>query len=1480
MYDKVYVDGVPGEAHYETLEAALGAVNPGGEVVVNGVTISGESVTGSDTARPDFSVSDAWFDHNYGGNAGALEVLYADATISGTTFSGNSYTGTSGDHRAGAIRINSSTVTISGSTIADNVGWRAAVFVGGDSADNRSVLTISNTTFSGNTKKDGAVICGALFIQDYADVTISDSSFLTTGDIIWTRGNLHLTGNFLYNGSGFYRRGNGTLTADGLNFISASSSGVMFDYSITNVGEGIIGLELLGSADVTFTSQDLSNLRTLKVGGGKVGSVAVNISAINPDVAVEIGGATTALDTVTAINGGKRLGVVKYASNNLSYFDSGLLTLAETASGDFIRTEFVDGYQGRTEVSGGSHTISGAVFSGNTYSGYGSAISVTGGTLTIDNCEFSGNTATRGTVHVKSLVTIKNSVFSGNGGGDHNSQDIYVESNGGQLTIEDSSFTGGIFAQARIAFRGDVSLGNGILFSYGSDFFHGDGVNLTFTNTAAKTHQAMVKDEGEGGVTGLVFNNTAKVAFSGGGTADFSDVETITVSGNMTGNIGSGFTSLNETAAVVIKGATTTLGTVSVIADGRMLGVLRYGGGNLTYGQSDTLTLADTASGDFIRTELIDGYRGRIEIIEGTRTISGMTFSGNTYSGYGSAISVTGGTVTIDNCEFVGNTATRGTVHVKSLVTIQNSVFTGNGIGEHSSEDLYVEKGGKLTIRDSSFTGGIFAQDQITFRGDVSLGNGILFSYGSDFFHGDGVNLTFTNTVAKTHQAMVKGEGEGGVTGLVFNNTAKVAFSGGGTADFSDVETITVSGNMIGDIGSGFTSLNEAAAVIFKGATTALGNAAAIGEGRRTLGAVSYGSGSLSYGESTLLTLAATASGPFTRTEFVDGYQGRVEITGGTHTISGATFADNFGSTGGAIFADANADLLLDNVVMSGNRGEDGGAFYVKGPNAVISGGTFSGNITTKIDNQAGGGGVFFIGGENSASTISVAIADAVFSGNSSGRHGGVVFDKQSSFFTASGSTFSGNTAARRGGALTLYGSAAMISGCTFSGNTACGNGSAGDAVGGAIYFQNSAGSLTIDGSDSAVVFDGNIAQDGGGALWVRQGAATLTGDIRFLTAGDSVNVRSGGTILIDDAVITLNADLTSRNDGVEAEGTLITVRDSVVAFGGGTVNVSALNIGENVGFAFTGEQVNFVSQDLSDVAITVDGSLYSGSEVIVAAGVTGIGSYDVIGDASLFLKLDGADLVMYERAADLKDGDAPVGNYKGTGDANLVTGGVVTVAFFGTTQASGNVRTVFTGGTVVNSTIGGALVLAGSSAGLGAVTLDIRDGVSLLGGPSNGGMNYVAGYAYGANASPSARDDAKCLTVDSAVLNLSGSSINGNLSAGAHARRGAWTEVTATAITVTGGIVEKLYGGGWAERYGQSDVGTATVNISGGSINRLYAGGGNGSNAYTYTTTADLTISGGTVDYVFLGGRNINCFVGDATLTITGAAQTLTRIS
>ncbi|MCI5778342.1 MAG: hypothetical protein MR051_00740, partial [Lentisphaeria bacterium] len=506
-----------------------------------------------------------------------------------------------------------------------------------------------------------------------------------------------------------------------------------------------------------------------------------------------------------------------------------------------------------------------------------------------------------------------------------------------------------------------------------------------------------------------------------------------------------------------------------------------------------------------------------------------------------------------------------------------------------------------------------------------------------------------------------------------------------------------------------------------------------------------------------------------------------------------------------------------------------------------------------------------------------------------SGSGGAISLSKASSSLTGGGDKtdhayFIGNTATSNGGAVSIIGtgSSASLSYIDFDRNTGGSSGGAMICNGTNItvalenvsFTGNTAnqGGAIFNGGTVAltnVLFSGNSATTSGGAIYNKANCTVTLSGTTFYTASDTVNnlgtLRFSGTNYL--------------NASIAGSGT-ISVEENAVLIFGNTANLDVkgqLTFGGNNAITFAGSaRVKYdVVQDLSNVAITVDGSAYVGTTILVAMGVSAIGGYEVIGteNKALFLRVNSTNnnLSLYERAADLKDGDAPVGNYKGSGDSNLITGGTVEVAFFGTTQASGSVRTVFTGGTVVNSTIGGALVLAGSSAGLGAVTLDIHDGVSLLGGTANGGMNYVAGYAYGANASPSARDDAKCLTVDSAVLNLSGSSINGNLYAGAHARKGAWTEVAATTITVIGGIVEKLYGGGWAERYGQSDVGTATVNISGGSINRLYAGGGNGSNAYTYTTTADLTISGGTVDYVFLGGRNINCFVGDATLTITG---------
>ena len=132
-------------------------------------------------------------------------------------------------------------------------------------------------------------------------------------------------------------------------------------------------------------------------------------------------------------------------------------------------------------------------------------------------------------------------------------------------------------------------------------------------------------------------------------------------------------------------------------------------------------------------------------------------------------------------------------------------------------------------------------------------------------------------------------------------------------------------------------------------------------------------------------------------------------------------------------------------------------------------------------------------------------------------------------------------------------------------------------------------------------------------------------------------------------------------------------------------------------------------------------------------------------------------------------------------------------------------------------------------------------------------------------------------------TLNLKGGSISArNLFAGAHARKGAYTVVNEAVITVTDGTYKRIYGGGWAEKYGKSEVGSATITVSGGKLEYIYAGGANATDGTTLVTgNVNIAVTGGAVDFVFLAGKNKECYVkGDVTLTVSGDAKTMTRIS
>ncbi|MCI5779314.1 MAG: autotransporter adhesin family protein [Lentisphaeria bacterium] len=378
-----------------------------------------------------------------------------------------------------------------------------------------------------------------------------------------------------------------------------------------------------------------------------------------------------------------------------------------------------------------------------------------------------------------------------------------------------------------------------------------------------------------------------------------------------------------------------------------------------------------------------------------------------------------------------------------------------------------------------------------------------------------------------------------------------------------------------------------------------------------------------------------------------------------------------------------------------------------------------------------------------------------------------------------------------------------------------------------------------------------------GGLVNVYSGAY-ITGEL---------HVESGATVKIN-AACTVNFDVTDRATTDDAP---------IQGFGYITGTDKAAY---TLTYRELADAGNYKLADTADFAYTVNATSDAGrADSGIAVGDTfGANDYKTyslaVSDGNLCLVVaDKEYTAVSEAALDEK------GYFTG-GTLNLMTGGTVAGCLVGTGNADGDVKTTIAGGEVVLPVIGGAKVAAGSQAALGDVTLVVAGG-DLKGGPENGGQLYTAGYAYGAD--PGATDTAVTLSVTKSELKLSGGSIAAeNLFAGAHARKGAWTKVDATAITVTDGTYHRIYGGGWAERNGRSEVTAATITVTGGTVDRIYAGGANAPEGTTLTGGATITVGGSAdVDFVFLAGKNACCTVtGDVELTLSGDAKSLTRIS
>ena len=234
---------------------------------------------------------------------------------------------------------------------------------------------------------------------------------------------------------------------------------------------------------------------------------------------------------------------------------------------------------------------------------------------------------------------------------------------------------------------------------------------------------------------------------------------------------------------------------------------------------------------------------------------------------------------------------------------------------------------------------------------------------------------------------------------------------------------------------------------------------------------------------------------------------GSVSITGNGATITRS------GSAAFRLFDVASGgSLSLSGMTISNGLANDGtnggGAIFSRGP-LTVTRTTFSGNSSPAATGTSGGA-------INSSGPLSVSLS--TFTGNSAQEGGGIFNQSTTATATVTDTTFSGNTATifGGGGIVSVQGTT-NVTRDTFSGNQATGT-----AGGGAI--DNDA---TVNITNST--FTGNTAgSNGGGAI------------------------QNFGTVSISWTTLSGNSSQFGANLHSGAAGTTMTVRESIVADGGG----------------------------------------------------------------------------------------------------------------------------------------------------------------------------------------------------------------------------------------------------------------------------------------------------------------------------------------
>jgi len=569
-------------------------------------------------------------------------------------------------------------------------------------------------------------------------------------------------------------------------------------------------------------------------------------------------------------------------------------------------------------------------------------------------------------------------------------------------------------------------------------------------------------------------------------------------------------------------------------------------------------------------------------------------------------------------------------------------------------------------------------------------------------------------------------------------------------------------------------------------------------------------------------------------------------FTGNSAINPGANFNGGAICNGSGASLNVNGTTFSNNSICTKNAGYGGGAIYNSGTANITDGKFFSNSISKGDSDTCRGAAIHsqgtlnVYGGTFSQNTASSNALGAVYgNGGVTNIYGNTVAGK------VTNALFDSNSC----GAVYSNVGVVNIKDATFINNS---NYSAVRVVGS----SSKLGELHIDGA----TFYNNTAH----AVYITNVTATIS-DSKFLTAEDIIYLKHADANLTLSGKIDLNASLSVESGSVS-------VTDADFVFGNTTTialgNMSFNDKFSTMKFAGTAE-VGFTDQSLSDVALTVDGTLYKGEAVTIATGVTEIDKYTIANNTNAFLTLEVVDgnLILKEIAGETITETSHTGN----GLTNMDGGAVGT--FFATKGNESEIATKISGGKVESNLVAGAYVSAGNTAAVDKVELLI-DGTAEV-----AAKVYAGGYLYGNAGDAEAAAEAQ-MTVDEVNITLDGGAVSTNMFGGAHARQNGNASVAEVNITVTDGSHGRIYAGGWAEKGAVSSVGISNVIISGGTVDYLYGAGAN-ADGETYVTTTNITIENdAVVNTIFMGGRYGYSWVENVNLTFAGENKELTRLS